>query len=89
MFNQTNDKRMGLTVIRREGEDIESLIKRFKKKVNNSGILRELKNHAAYEKPSEFKKRKRKEAKVRREKEAQKQLKKRSYKKNESNSGDK
>jgi ribosomal protein S21 len=36
MFNLVNDKKMGLVVIRRENEDIESLIKRFKKKVNSS-----------------------------------------------------
>ena len=89
MFNLVNDKKMGLVVIRRENEDIESLIKRFKKKVNNSGILREVKNHSAYEKPSIFKKRKRKEAAIRREKDEQKQQKKRSFKKNEKNSGDK
>jgi len=89
MSNQVNDKKMGLVVIRRENEDIESLIKRFKKKVNTSGILREVKNHSAYEKPSIKRKRKRKEAKVRREKDALKQLKKRSFNNNEKNSGNK
>lgn len=90
MTNQAIDKKMGLVVFRRENEDIESLIKRFKKKVNNSGILRELKNHSAYEKPSIYKKRKRKEAQIRREKEEMKTQKKRSYsKKNEKNPGDK
>jgi|LSQX01.3.fsa_nt_gb small subunit ribosomal protein S21 len=68
----------GILVIRRENEDIDSLIKRFKKKVNNSGILRELKKYSAYEKPSIARKRKRKEAQIRREKESLKLEKKRS-----------
>jgi small subunit ribosomal protein S21 len=86
VFNQGNDKRMGLVVIRRDNEDIESLIKRFKKKVNNSGILREVRAHSFYEKPSVKRKRKEKEAKIRREKDALKQLKKRSFNRNEKNS---
>ena len=91
MITGTNDRKMGLVVIRRDNEDIESLIKRFKKKVTNSGILKEVKLHAAYEKPSIKRKRKRKESSIRREKTESKLLmnKKRSYGKNEKNSGDK
>jgi small subunit ribosomal protein S21 len=83
------DKNPGILVVKRENEDIESLIKRFKKKVNNRGILRELKNHSFYEKPSVYKKRKQKEARIRKEKDEMKLKKKRSFGKNEKNSGDK
>lgn len=42
-------------VIPREGESIESLIKRFSKKVANAGIIQEVKKRQAYEKPSDKK----------------------------------
>lgn len=45
------------------GESFESLIKRFKKAVEGSGILADLKKHEFYEKPSA--KRKRKQAAAR------------------------
>jgi small subunit ribosomal protein S21 len=62
---QKVDERKGIIVVARENEDIESLIKRFKKKVNKSGILRELKIKSHYEKPSEHKKRKMNESRLR------------------------
>ena len=68
----------GIEVTSRNNEDIESLIKRFKKKVNNSGILKEVKNASFFIKPSQKIKRKRKEAAIKREKEESKI--KRSYK---------
>jgi small subunit ribosomal protein S21 len=40
------------------GESIDSLLKRFKKSVENSGILADYKKHEVYEKPSIRKKRK-------------------------------
>jgi small subunit ribosomal protein S21 len=80
--------RGGIMVVKREGEDVESLIKRFKKKVNNSGILRELKNASAFLKPSQKKKRKRKEAAIRKEKEDSK-IKKRGHRSYEKHPGDK
>jgi small subunit ribosomal protein S21 len=89
MYLNSLDDKEGIQVVRRENEDIESLIKRFKKKVNRSGILIDVKRNAFYEKPSVAKKRKRNEAKVRREKEEQKLKLKRSFAKNEKNSGDK
>jgi len=76
----------GISVTKRENEDVESLIKRFKKKVNNSGILKELKNSSFFMKPSQKIKRKRKEAAIKREKEDSKI--KRSYK-NEKHSSNK
>jgi len=45
-------------VIARPGENIESLLRRFKKAVENSGILADIKKNEFYEKPSIRKKRK-------------------------------
>lgn len=42
----------------REGEAVESAIKRFKKEVEKDGILTAEKKHRFYEKPSETRKRK-------------------------------
>lgn len=64
-----------VSVIRYENESDEAFIKRFMKKVANSGILQECKDRQAYEKPSETKRRKKVSAKARikkyREKEAE------------------
>lgn len=90
MNNQRVSNEVGLCVIRRENEDIESLIKRFKKKVTKNGIFRELKLKSFYEKPSEKNKRKRIEARARLKKEESKMEKiKRRFKKNEDDSGKK
>lgn len=67
-FKSTDDKQ-GIVVIKKDDEDIDSLIRRFRKKVLRSGILREVKLKDFYEKPSRYKKRKRKEAESRRKKE--------------------
>lgn len=85
MVKTSNDEKSGTVVYVRDNEDIESLIKRFKKKVNRSGILRELKIKSAYEKPSEYKKRKRNEARLRLIKDKLKleKIKKKGGKKNE------
>lgn len=42
----------------RDGETVESAIKRFKKEVEKDGILTAEKKHRFYEKPSETRKRK-------------------------------
>ncbi|MFN3962094.1 MAG: 30S ribosomal protein S21 [Fimbriimonadaceae bacterium] len=39
------------------GESLDSAIKRFNQKVQQSGLLRDLKDHAFYEKPSEKRRR--------------------------------
>ena len=49
-------------VIRRKDESVEDLIKRFKKKVTNEGILTELKRREYYLSPSEKRKEKSKQA---------------------------
>jgi small subunit ribosomal protein S21 len=59
----------GVCAVLKEEESFEVLLKRFKKKVQKSGIEREFLLRSAYEKPSERKKRKRAEnqARLRRE----------------------
>ena len=52
----------------RSGEDINRAIKRFKRKVENEGIMREIKKNRYYMKPSEAKREKRKAAQKRRRK---------------------
>jgi len=47
----------------RKDESFESALRRFKKKIEQEGILREVRDRKHYEKPSE---RKRKKTKVRR-----------------------
>ena len=41
------------SVIRKDGEDIERLLRRFKKQVNRDYIISEYKKRKAYMKPSE------------------------------------
>ncbi len=40
-----------------EGESFENAIRRFRKSVERAGILRDVKKHEVYEKPSEKRKR--------------------------------
>ena len=40
-----------------QNESIDSALKRFNMKMQQSGLLRELKEHSHYEKPSEIKRR--------------------------------
>lgn len=55
----------GLSVTARDGEPFEKLMRKFKKKVTDSGILEDLKKKEAYEKPSISRKRKAGAAKAR------------------------
>ena len=41
---------------RRPGENIDSLLRKFKRKMKNEGTLQELRNREFFEKPSERKK---------------------------------
>jgi len=50
----------------RRGEPIERALRRFKKKIDKEGIIRQIKRHEAYEKPSQRKRRKRLRAIIRR-----------------------
>jgi len=49
------------TVVRKENETIEDVLRRFKRDVSRTGVLREARKKEHYEKPSEAKKRKRQE----------------------------
>lgn len=40
-------------VVRVEGDDIDRAIRMLKKKVEREGLIREIKRHAYYEKPTE------------------------------------
>ena len=50
----------------REHEPLEKALRRFKKKIEREGILRQVKARKHYEKPSVKKRRKRREAKKKR-----------------------
>ena len=52
------DEHTGICVIRRKNEDIEDLIKRFRKKFAKSGVSKEYREKMYFEKPSEKKRRK-------------------------------
>lgn len=56
------------TVYAKPGESVDSLLRRFKKVVERSGILSDLKKHEFYEKPSVQKKRKQAAARKREQK---------------------
>ncbi len=62
----------GICVVKRNGEDDEELIKRFRKKYSKSGISRELRERMYFEKPSKKRRRKRAQAIRLKEKEDQK-----------------
>ena len=51
-------KKVVFWVATRKGEDIESLIKRFRKKYSKSGLSREVHQRMFYEKPGDKKRRK-------------------------------
>jgi len=61
----------GITV--KEGEPYESFIRRFRRACEKAGVLRELKRHEYYEKPSDRRKRKMAEARRRAWRRAQEQ----------------
>ena len=93
MFIDT--KEIGICVVARGNEDIESLIRRFKKKVNKSGILKDLRKKEYYDKPSMAKRKKAAEARKRLERDLAKEMMKKTKKyynkgdKNEKNPSDK
>ena len=57
---------------KRKGESIDSLLRKFKRKIKNEGTLKELRDREFFEKPSESKK-KRLKAAVKRTRTEQKQ----------------
>lgn len=58
MKRQRREKESGLGVVVNEGEFFEKALRRFKKKVDNSGILQDVKKRQQYEKPTSVRKRK-------------------------------
>jgi small subunit ribosomal protein S21 len=66
---RNNSREIGVCVITRESESIESLLKRFKRKVIKSDILKDCKRTTEYVKPSVEKRRKSLEARRRKIKE--------------------
>ena len=61
---------ISLEVVIQEGENLERALRRFKRKVQRSGLYSELRKRRYYEKPSAQRKRKR-EAAIRRERRRQ------------------
>jgi small subunit ribosomal protein S21 len=57
---------------RKPGENIDAMLRKFKRKVKNEGTLQELRKREFFEKPSEVKKRKQKAA-ARRNRQQQRQ----------------
>lgn len=62
----------GICVVKRESEDEEDLIRRFRKKYSKSGINRELREKMYFEKPSQKRRRKREQSIRLKEKEEKK-----------------
>jgi small subunit ribosomal protein S21 len=63
----------GLGVTVKDGEPVERALRRFKKKIQDSGLLQDLKEREFYEKPTTTRKRKKSAAKNRWKKELAKQ----------------
>ena len=63
-MNKTLNK-IGIAVYAKEGEYFDKMLRRFKKKVEDSGRLDDLRKHEFYEKPTTTRKRKAGAAKAR------------------------
>jgi len=73
-MNRNKDKRIdGNSVTVRDGEPFEKALRRFKRKVQDSGILDELRQKEFYEKPTTKRKRAKAAAKSRWKKQLEKQ----------------
>jgi len=49
----------------KKGESVDKALRRLKKKLDKEGIMREIRSHRYYEKPSERKRRKQARARIR------------------------
>jgi len=58
-------KLKGKAIVLKEGENINSALRRFKKKVDDSGLLEDLRNRESYTKPTEQRKKSKAAAKAR------------------------
>lgn len=75
-----DNKLYGSTVFVKDGEPFERALRRFKKKIQDNGLLQDLRDREFYEKPTTERKRKKSAAKNRWRKELEKQkLPKRMY----------
>lgn len=64
-MNKNKDRRQGLTVIVGETTPIAVALRKFKQKVDDSGILEDVKKRMFYEKPTAIRKRKKGAARAR------------------------
>ncbi len=71
--NREEQEVVGTAVAIRDGESIDSLIRRFRRVVESAGILKELRQREFYLSPSEKRKEKGRRAAKRRAKEAKRQ----------------
>lgn len=71
-MSQWENKLKGSVVYVREGEDVNKALRKFKKKIEESGLLDELRKREFYEKPTTERKRKKAAAKQRYAKKIQK-----------------
>lgn len=72
-MSRFENKLTGSTVYVKDGEPFEKALRRFKKKIQDSGLLQELRDREFYEKPTTQRKRKKSAAKNRWQKELRKQ----------------
>ena len=72
-MKHNDNKVQGCTVYVKDGEPVERALRKFKKKVQDSGLLQELRDREHYEKPTTARKRKKSAAKNRWQKELRKQ----------------
>jgi small subunit ribosomal protein S21 len=63
-FKKVKDS-IEIEVYPKENESVDSLIRRFRKKVNNSGILKDARKKEFFEKPSTIRRRKKSESTIR------------------------
>ena len=73
MKTQMNHKSRGTSVTLRENENITQALRRFKRKVEDAGIMDDLRKKEFYEKPTTERKRKKGAAKARWRKKLEKQ----------------
>jgi small subunit ribosomal protein S21 len=59
------NKTFGNTVIARDGEPFEKVLRKFKKKIQDSGLLQDLRDREFYEKPTTARKKRKSAAKNR------------------------
>lgn len=64
-MSKFNNQLAGRSVTFKEHENINQTLRRFKKKIEEAGVLEDLRKHEFYEKPTSVRKRKKSAAKAR------------------------